>query len=127
MSDFGININFPFRDDSTGKFLQTTLTTQEAIKADLLHLLLTNKKERLYLPSFGTNLKKFIFEQNDSKTDEGIRNEVQTSINKFIPNLNVNKITVDKSEKNEHVAIVRIDYTVTSNTFSSTDFVIVEL
>jgi phage baseplate assembly protein W len=127
MSDFGININFPFKDDSTGKFLQSTLTTEEAVKADLLHLLLTNKKERLYLPSFGTNLKRYIFEQNDSKTEEGIRTEIQTSINKFIPNLTINKITIDRTDKNEHVAIVRIDYTVTSNTFSSTDFVIVEL
>ena len=37
-------------------------TDKDAIRADLLHLLLTNKGERLYLPDFGSDLKKYIFE-----------------------------------------------------------------
>ena len=38
-------------------------TDKDAIRADLLHLLLTNKGERLYLPEFGSDLKKFIFKK----------------------------------------------------------------
>ena len=43
-----ININFPFKDSDEGFYVDITSTSKDAIKADLLHLLLTNKGERLY-------------------------------------------------------------------------------
>jgi len=36
------------------------------VKSDLLVLLLTEPGERVMLPAFGTPLKQFFFEQNDS-------------------------------------------------------------
>ena len=57
-----INIDFPFRDSKEGFYFNLTKTNESAIRADLLHLLLTNKGERLYMPDFGSDLKKFIFD-----------------------------------------------------------------
>ena len=54
-----INIDFPFRDSEKGFYFKLNKTDKEAIKADLLHLLLTNKGERLYMPDFGSDLKIF--------------------------------------------------------------------
>jgi hypothetical protein len=51
-----ININYPFKDSPKGFFLDLTETDNKAIKADLLHLLLTRKGQRLYNPEFGTRL-----------------------------------------------------------------------
>lgn len=127
MAERFINIKFPFNDDPKGKLLEMTQTNEEAIKSDLLHLLLTTKRERLYLPKFGTNLRQYIFEQNEGEVHEGIRNEIQQVINKFIPNLQVNNITVTKSESNEHAAIARLDYTVTTAAFKQPDFVEIEI
>ena len=127
MGERFINIKFPFRDDPKGKFVEMTQTNEEAIKSDLLHLLLTNKRERLYLPSFGTNLRRYLFEQNDGDVHEGIRGEIQQAINRYIPNLQINEITVNQSESNEHAALVRLDYTVTNAAFSSSDFVEIEI
>ena len=127
MAERFINIKFPFDDDPKGKFLEMTQTNEEAIKSDLLHLLLTTRRERLYLPSFGTNLRQYIFEQNDGVVHEGIKKELQQAINRFIPGLQVNEITVTKSESNEHAAIARLDYTVTRAAFVSSDFVEIEI
>lgn len=127
MAERFINIKFPFRDDFKGKFVEMTQTNEEAIKSDLLHLLLTNKRERLYLPSFGTNLRRYLFEQNGNDVHEGIRGEIQQAINRYIPNLQINEITVNQSESNEHAALVRLDYTVTNVAFSSSDFVEIEI
>lgn len=127
MAERFINIKFPFDDDPKGKFLEMTQTNEEAIKSDLLHLLLTTRRERLYLPSFGTNLRQYIFEQNDGVVHEGVKKELQQAINRFIPGLQVNEITVTKSESNEHAAIARIDYTVTRAAFVSSDFVEIEI
>lgn len=122
-----INIKFPFEDDPKGKLLGMNQTSADAIKSDLLHLLLTNENERLFLPTFGVNLRRYLFEQNDDITSTGIRKKIEEKINRYIPNLAINEISTTKSESNEHSLIVRIDYTVTSSTFNSTDFVEIEL
>jgi phage baseplate assembly protein W len=118
-----INIQFPFQDDPDGKFLKMNSESKKAIKSDLVHLLLTNKGERLYMPDFGANLRQYIFEQNDGVTSTAITNEINQAIKKFIPNLNVTQLTSTPSTDNTHAVVVKIDYTVTTGTFKSSDFV----
>jgi len=122
-----INIQFPFQDDPDGKFLKMNTDAKQAIKSDLVHLLLTNKGERLYLPSFGANLRQYIFEPNDEISANAIRTEINNSIKEFIPNLQVTQLTVTPSEDNIHATVVRIDYVVTISALQSSDFVVLEL
>ena len=122
-----ININFPFKNSDKGFFLDLTDTDEKAIKSDLMHLLLTNKGERFYNPEFGTNLRKFIFEPNDNRTQSEIKTELNETIKKFIPNLTINGIKIESSEINEYLATVKINYTVTDGVFNKNDFVIINL
>lgn len=117
-----INIDFPFRDSGNGFYFKLNKSDKDAIRADLLHLLLTNKGERLYLPDFGSDLKKFIFEPNDSITHEQIRENLNDSIKLYIPNLIVNDISF-RNDDIEELIIVELTYTVTEGTFTSTDTV----
>lgn len=118
-----ININFPFRDNTKGFFLDMNKTDNKAIKADIMHLILTNKGERLYLPDFGTNLRKFIFEPNDGVTETQIRDEIADAIKKYIPNVTIDDVLIEKLENNEHVANIQIRYSVNSGTFKETDII----
>lgn len=127
MGETFINIKFPFSDSEKGYFLELNKVNKKAIKSDLMHLLLTNKGERLYMPDFGTNLKKYLFEPNIVSVSSDIRNEIQTAIDKYIPNLKVDKLEVVPHETNEHSVIVRIEYTVTNSTFQESDFVVIQL
>lgn len=122
-----ININYPFKDSNKGFFLDLTTTDNAAIKADLMHLILTRKGERFYLPDFGTNLLRYIFEPNDGFTLSEIKGEITDVVKKYLPNLIINDITVEHHENNEYVATVRIDYTVTDDVFESSDFVIINI
>ena len=115
-----INIDFPFRDSSDGSYFKMNKTDKDAIRADLLHLLLTNKGERLYLPEFGSDLKKFIFEPNDEITHEQIKDNLNQTIIRFIPNLLINDISF-RNDAIEELIIVELTYTVTEGTFTSTD------
>ena len=115
-----INIDFPFRDSSDGSYFKMNKTDKDAIRADLLHLLLTNKGERLYLPEFGSDLKKFIFEPNDEITHEQIKDNLNQTIIRFIPNLLINDISF-RNDTIEELIIVELTYTVTEGTFTSTD------
>jgi phage baseplate assembly protein W len=122
-----INIDFPFKDSSHGFYLNLNSDTQRAIKADLMHLLLTRKGQRLYNPDFGTDLMKFIFEPNDNLTLEAVKAEVTASVKKYIPKITINNVIVTQSPDNDYAATIRVDYVVTDDVFDMADFVIINV
>ena len=95
------------------------------IKSDLLALLLTEPGERVMLPSFGTPLKRFMFEPNDPALLDNVRNTIIESIRSWEPRIQVTDIQVtnsrseialsaspyDNGEDSEHVLLVRIFFT----------------
>jgi len=144
-------INFPFRDSFDGRFLDLSSTIDEEIRTDLIHLLLTRKGTRYFLPDFGTRLLEYIFEPLDGPTFSEIESEIRDSVSKYVPNLVITKIAVydastEEDDPNvtvisgdervfrvpgigtkEHTAKVRIDYKITSNVFESSDFIIINI
>jgi hypothetical protein len=48
-------IVFPFRDSTKGTYFKLSELTSEEIRSNLLHLILTRKGSRYYLPDFGTS------------------------------------------------------------------------
>jgi len=149
MATYGID--FPFRDSSTGDYLQMTVTPEREVRANLIHLLLTRKGSRFYLPDFGTRLYEYIFEQNDSASFNLIEEEIREAVKKYIPNLDLNTIEVVSAEEDPdrvrtfseeederlfrvtseptrpYTAVVKIAYTVNNGAFSSSDFIIINL
>jgi phage baseplate assembly protein W len=146
-------ITFPFKDSFDGKYLDLTDYTPEEIRTDLIHLLLTRKGSRYFLPDFGTRLYEYIFEPLDGPTLSDVEAEIRDSVEKYIPNLQINGISVvpasteeedgtvvtangavlrqgdrisDQSTK-DYTAKVRIDYSITDDAFSSKDFVIINI
>lgn len=122
-----ININYPFKDSKKGFFLDLTEQENQAIKADLLHLILTRRGQRLYNPEFGTDLLRFIFEPNDSLTQEGIKEEIRTVVKRFLPNLKLNEILIEESPESEYAAVVSISYTISDGVFESSDMLVINI
>ena len=87
-------ISFPFVDSFDGKYLDLTDYTAEEIRSNLIHLLLTRKGSRYYLPDFGTRLLEYIFDPLDGPTFSAIEAEIRDSVTKYIPNLQITTITV---------------------------------
>lgn len=119
-----INIKYPFQESDKGFFIGMNRTDKEAIKSDLMHLLLTQKGERFYNPEFGTNLMKYIFEPNDEFTFGDLKRELNDEIQIYLPEVILNnvKLTEDEGE-NEYMVKLKIEYTVTDGTFKSKDFI----
>lgn len=144
-------IDFPFRDSEKGDYLKMTETPEKEVRANLIHLLLTKKGSRYFLPDFGTKLYEYIFDQNDTVSYALIEEEIREAVRRYIPNLDINSIEVMSAEDdpNESVgsvegednrlfrvsdysskpytAKVKIDYTVNNGAFSSSDFVIINI
>ena len=128
-------INFPFRDSYDGKYLDLSEINDEEIRTDLIHLLLTRKGTRYYLPDFGTRLYEFIFEPLDGPTFSEIEAEIRASVEEYIPGITITKIN-DNDERVyrvpgigtlEHTARVKIDYIITNDAFNNSDFVIINI
>lgn len=146
-------ITFPFKDSQEGLFLSMNNLPDDEVRSNLMHLILTLKGSRYFLPDFGTNLMKYIFEPLDGGTKKVIEKEIREAVKKFIPNLQITKVDVktledikieeetqtldgsvdDKTfsfvgELQEHYTIrVRIDYSVGAGVFESRDFVVINL
>lgn len=127
MGERFINIKFPFQESKKGFFVELNKTDNQAIKSDLMHLILTQKGQRLYMPDFGTNLLKYIFEPNDSITFGDIKTEINQLVKRYLPELIINDISISQSDTNEHVAILRIDYKISDGVFESKDFVEIKI
>ena len=85
-------IDFPFQDSVYGDYLKMTETPEDEIKASLIHLLLTRKGSRYFLPDFGTSLYEYIFEPLDAPTFAAIEAEIREQVIKYIPNLKITNI-----------------------------------
>jgi phage baseplate assembly protein W len=148
-------INFPFRDSRRGDFLELTQLEAQQVKSDLIHLLLTRKGSRYYLPEFGTRLYEFLFEPFDGLTFDAIQSDIRDAVQQFMPNLLLNQITITPADPREEVdtmigentigtsespiyrlpgkgtseytAKIRIDYSNNRSSFAQSDFVIINI
>jgi len=148
-------VNFPFNDSLKGDYISLSQTPDQEIRSNLLHLLLTRKGSRYYLPDFGSRLYEFIFEPFDGITFESVKDDIRDNVSKYIPNLVINDIIVlpyDEYESQysdvgsvnyenigngiykiagrgteEYTAKVRIDFTITDNAFQTRDFIIINI
>jgi phage baseplate assembly protein W len=116
-----INIGFPFVDSDKGDYLKMNETKREAIKSNLMFLILSTKGRRYNLPDFGTNLKKYIFDFNDDISYSAIRDDIQQSVSKYFPSVSVTDIEIESIESNEYAARVVIKYEVDNTTFTFED------
>jgi len=118
-----ININYPFKDSPKGFFLDLNENDNQAIKADLLHLLLTRKGQRLYNPDFGTDLLQYIYEPYDGITFDAIKEEINTSVKKYLPEVRLDDFTVEESPLNEYAVLVTIKFTITDGVFQTSEII----
>lgn len=113
------NIRFPLEDDNEkNRFLNMTTTTKDALGSNLLLLLLTEKGERYYMPDYGTNLLKFIFEPNDDTTIGDIKEDIKRTVSTYIPQLEIDDIIFNRNvdeegnpiNENELTLLIRFTY-----------------
>jgi phage baseplate assembly protein W len=87
--NIAIGVSLPF--NGPGVF-NSTYTTKDQIKSNLVNLLLTDIGERVMNPNFGCNLKRFLFENINDINSENIKNAVLESITYYIPEITITSI-----------------------------------
>jgi|TARA_R110000822_G_scaffold12937_2_gene46479 phage baseplate assembly protein W len=102
-------VKFPFTESVNGNYLTLTKSAEQEIRTDLLHLILTRKGSRYYLPDFGTRIYEFIFEPMDGPTFDAIKADIQTSVDKYIPNLQINNVSITPYTDEDKISVEELN------------------
>jgi len=107
--NIAIGVSLPFNGPS-GPF-NSTYSTKDQIKSNLINLLLTNKGERIMNPEFGCDLGRVLFEGITDDTKEDIKNLINTNVSIFVPEVQLNDIIVEEaSQYNNNAISVTVKY-----------------
>tara|TARA_R110000751_G_scaffold117736_1_gene218023 strand:+ start:602 stop:1009 length:408 start_codon:yes stop_codon:yes gene_type:complete len=87
----GVGVSIPF--NAPGVFT-TTYTTQKATQSNLINFFLTNKDERYLNPTFGGDLRAFIFEQIAEDNIEGLKDDLNSQLGLYFPNIQIKELNV---------------------------------
>jgi len=90
----GVGVGLPFSSDQV---FNTTYTTQEALKSNLINYFLTGESERFLNPNLGAGLRSLLFEQATQDRQDQIESVVRSGIATWFPNITINNLTTNFS------------------------------
>ena len=90
-------VGFGFPLNGSAVFVPT-YQTRDQIKANLVNYLLTNNGERVFRPTFGSNLRALLFENIDYQSLEDLKSRIENSISSYFPLVKIKEIKFTPSE-----------------------------
>jgi len=92
-SEKRFGLNFPTGEDTTNGYF-SKVSGNRLLMNNLKQLLLTEKGERIMLPNYGVNIRRYLFDPFDEDTFLGIQEEVLEAIATNLPNARVVKFGI---------------------------------
>jgi phage baseplate assembly protein W len=110
-----VGVSLPFNGNAVFK---PTYTTKEAIKTNLINFLLTGQGERVFNPSFGAGLRKFVFQQISTQGVSEIENYILSVIEKYFPN--IQGVVQIQSTPDRNTILITITYSIVNTGINDT-------
>jgi phage baseplate assembly protein W len=102
-----IGVSLPF--NGPGVF-NSTYSTKDQVKSNVINLLLTNRGERIMNPNFGADIKDVLFEGMTETITPLIQDRITTAFSSYIPQARIDNIGVVFSEDTNTVNVT-VNYT----------------
>ena len=103
-NNVAIGVVFPFNGNAV---FNSSYTTQDQAKSNLINVLLTEPGERVMEPNFGVGLKKLLFE-NQIKEDE-IEGRIKDQCAFYVPEVDITNLIIQLIPDN-HTLYIRLTY-----------------
>lgn len=103
-----VGVSIPFNAPAV---FNSTYTTKDAIKSNLINFFLTNQNERYLNPTFGGNLRATIFEQLSTENLEGLEDLIQSQLKNYFPSVRVESLEL-LSNPDTNSLVVDLKYNV---------------
>ena len=81
-----VGVSIPFNEQSV---FNSTFTTVDQTKSNIINYILTNNNERIYNPNFGSNLRKILFEGIDEETLQVLKPKLINDLQSVFPTVNI--------------------------------------
>jgi phage baseplate assembly protein W len=113
-SDFLVNFN---AHPDNSQLIRNV--NEDAIIRSLKNLLFTNKYERLFQPTIGSNLKNLLFEPVSPQTESNIKEEIKRLIENYEPRVNIIDLVVSAyPDRNAYVVSLTFYMTTIQDTLT---------
>jgi phage baseplate assembly protein W len=103
-----VGISIPFNGDAV---FNSTYTTKDAIRNNLINFFLTNPGERYLNALYGGGLRAFIFEQITTGNLDFLKEDIQSKIALYFPSITVTSLEVT-SETDQNQVFVNLYYNI---------------
>jgi hypothetical protein len=116
--DIAIGLSLPLNSSKT-TFFALNYTTKDQATTNLKMLLLTIPGERVMLPTYGTNIRKILFESDDSDIVNNIGVEIEEKMKIWVPYITLHNVELSK-DSDKHLLYIKIFYSLnTDNVISN--------
>lgn len=105
----GVGVALPFQANAV---FRTTFETKEAIKFNLVNLLLTGTNERYLNLGFGSNLRNFLFENVTDLEIQAVKDSITDLISAYYPRVQVTTFNITL-EDDSNSLLVEFKYRIT--------------
>jgi phage baseplate assembly protein W len=97
-------VTLPFNGNAV---FNSSFTTQDQVKSNLINVLLTEKGERIYEPTFGVGLRSLLFEQHIKESE--LEDSIKQQIDLYIPEIEVMNVEIELTPE-DHTLYIRLYY-----------------
>ena len=97
-----IGVSIPFNGDAV---FNSTYTTKDAIRNNLINFFLTNPGERYLNVLFGGGLRAFIFEQITAGNLDFLKEDIQSKLTLYFPSVVVSSLEVTSAQDQNQVFV----------------------
>jgi phage baseplate assembly protein W len=105
-SRVAIGVSIPF---NAPQVFTQTYTTQDQIKSNIINYILTDKGERVFNPSFGSNIRKSLFENITQDLLQTLEITLNEDLSNYFPNVNFSNINITP-DYDENTISIKIEY-----------------
>jgi len=110
-SKVAIGVSLPF---NAPQVFTQTYTTQDQVKSNIINYVLTNRGERVFNPTFGSDIRASVFEQITPSTINNIQSQLAEGLSLYFPNVNFKNIQIVPNF-DENVINIQIYYSIYNN------------
>lgn len=89
-----IGVSLPF---SGRAVFNSTYTTKDSIKSNLINFFLTGRGERVFRPNFGSNLRTLLFKNIDENEILSTKLQLEESLRFYFPRVITEQLTIEAS------------------------------
>jgi phage baseplate assembly protein W len=98
----GVGVDLPF---SGRAVFNTTYTTREAVKANLINYFLTDKRERVLNPTFGSGIRTLLFENINEELLLNLRSRILKELTLYFPRVEVRDLQISSQPDTNQINV----------------------